>query len=388
MITEDNIRAALDRVALRAPDPARVRARLAGRTQANAQRRALLVAGGAVAATAAVAGPAVLLYRQRYSQLPFLAPNVPVLPDERTIPNLGPATAEPPAGPGNRRLVLPYRPTWLPDGYVEASRLVGLDGAAFPMQRAWMRPADLLRSPAAQDSEPRPCVRLMLVDERHWAIENWHIPIKVNGVDGGLAPHPGSNPQVLWPVGGGLNLAVSLWGLGDDFTVAQRLARSVEPDEVTAVEMPLEFGWLPDLLQGWQTASIESTASSWVARLSVGTGGWYGAAGGITAELGPAVQPGPTGNASGGPATVRGREGLVYTYPFGGGWVYVELDDGLRLQVHGGTVDNPAPSPATVDTTHPQLAPPPIGISRDELLQVVEELKIGTAPYVDWIGTR
>ena len=50
MITDEEIRAALDRVVARAPDPARIRAGFASRARAHRQRRALLVAGGALAA--------------------------------------------------------------------------------------------------------------------------------------------------------------------------------------------------------------------------------------------------------------------------------------------------------------------------------------------------
>ncbi|MFG2044229.1 hypothetical protein [Dactylosporangium sp. NPDC048998] len=359
MITDKEIQAALERVASRAPDPSRVRAGLDARARVHRQRRALLVAGGAVATASVLGLPAAALWLDTAGQDAAGAPDdVPVEPDVRTAPNLGAAMPEPAAAPGNLRIPLRYRPTWLPEGYVEASREASLRGGAPDYQvREWMRAEDAATMPDG-NHDRAPFVRLMLVSASEWPIGDWRLPVTVNGVAGGLSPKEGQTPQVVWPVAEGLQLATMVQGVGDDSLVAQWVARSVEADSVTAVDSPLDFGWLPDSIQGSHRIAVSYPAETWTATLSVIRDRQQVAG----AVLGPAVT---APSADGSPASVRGRQGLVHSFDTGGGWAYVELAQGMRLAV---TVMQPT--------------------SREELLRVIAELKIGTTPYLGWLGRR
>src|SRR5689334_2376031 len=98
-LTDDDIRAALQLVASRAPDPAKVRAHLAAVGHRHRQRRALLMAGGAIAAGVAIGVPAVILSRGERPS----ARSGDVLPDVPTWPNLPAPAPEPAPGPGSTR---------------------------------------------------------------------------------------------------------------------------------------------------------------------------------------------------------------------------------------------------------------------------------------------
>ena len=360
MITNDEIRAALEQVVSRAPDPSRIQARLAGGAGAPAASgaaRGRWCAGGCrrvwCAGRAAVAKP--------HRLVPFPRARRRRCAHRRRCPHdpdLAAVVAEPAAAPGNLRGPLRYRPTWLPDGFVETSREVSLRGGAADYQvRQWMLAENLAVAPDKSGESP-PFLRLMLVPATDLPMGDWRLAVRINGIEGGLSPKEGQIPQVIWPVGDGLNLAVMVQGVGDDSIVAQWLARSVEPDGVAGVECPLDFGWLPESVQGTHHIAMSYPAETWTANLSVLRDRHEI----VAATLGPGVTP-PT--ADGQPESVRGQPGLVHFYDNGAGWAYAELEHGLRLTVQLMT-----------------------RVTRDDLLQIIAELKVGPAPYLGWLGKR
>ena len=127
---EDLLRATQQRVADRAPDPDRIRAALPARARRKARRRNGAL--GAVVAAVAVAGaltvPALALKRDNIA--------VPVQPAAPP-----PASSAPVATTGIAPVPLRYRPTWLPAGLGERSRLASLvslgEGHLDGVDRTW-----------------------------------------------------------------------------------------------------------------------------------------------------------------------------------------------------------------------------------------------------------
>ncbi len=358
MITDEEIRAALDRVVARAPDPARIRAGFASRARAHRQRRALLVAGGALAAAGALGVPSILAWRDRRGQGPGDG-TVPITPDVRTPPNLGPAVAEPIPNAAVQRVAMRYRPSWLPEGYVEMSRTasVGSDASNY-QSREWMRVQDAAETPD-KNSEPPPYIRLVLVPASRLELGDWRIPAKINGADGGVSLEDGQIPQVIWRIGNGLHLAVQVGSVGDDRTVALWIARSVEPDGVAGVECPLRFGWLPESLTGEHQVSLTQWGDTWRATLQVISDRIEVA----SVVYGQGITLPPDGTES----MVRGRQGIVRSYENGGGWAYVFLNDGrdLLVSIASGS-----------------------GVAVDDVVRIADKLDLGPPLYHGWIGQR
>jgi hypothetical protein len=351
-LTDDQIRAALQHVASRAPDPARVLSHLADRRRRHRQRRALLMAGGAVGAAAAIVAPVVLLSRGR--------PSTPadddgwVLPDVRTLPNLPSPAPEPAAGPGNTSVPLRYRPTYLPDDYVEVFRIVSVAGATYQAREWHQMQTDPTLTPGA--------VTLILAPDADLPSSDRALEITVNGALGLLAPEDAEVAQVVWSIGGGLSLAVEARHMDDGLIVVQDVARSVEPDNVAGLEIPLAFGYLPPNLPVGQQATIQPDGDGWVLRVALMRDrDMVGAA-----LLGAHVSYGP------GPSAVatqlRGRPGLVELDGHGNGTAFVSLESGLNLFVR------------VPNGVYP--------VTADDLVRVTNEMTIGSPPYVGWIWQR
>jgi len=360
MITDEEIRAAFDRVVALAPDPARIRAGFASRARAHRQRRALLVASGAVAAAGAFGVPAALAWRDR---TPAIG-EAPFGPDGRTTPNLGPAVAEPIPNAAVERVAMRYRPTWLPEGFVETSRTAYAPANSWnPRLRTsnyqvseWMRAEDSAVAPDTPGHAP-PYIRLVLARGSRLDIADWRPRVRVNGAEGGVSLQDAHVPQVVWQAEDGFRLAVYVSGVPDGRAVAVRIARSVKPDGVAGVECPLRFGWLPDFLSEnhEQQLKLSQSSGAWRATRSILVAGTYEA---VTVSYGPAIAPPPAGVQ----ATVRGRPGLARTYwGDAGGWAHVSLDGGLDLLVTA-------------------------GLKTDELARIIDKLDIGPQPYRGWIG--
>lgn len=351
-LTDDEIRAALLHVASRAPDPAAVRAHLADLTRRHRQRRALLLAGGAVGAAVAIGGPAVVLSR-RPSARPSAAED---LPDVRTWPNLPPATPEPTPGPGNGRVPLLFRPTYLPDDFLEVFRIVTM-GASTYQAREW----HLDRGPTVMPS----AITLSVGADADISINDRSGEITVSGAPGWLAPKDAEVQQVVWSIGDGLNLCVEARHMDDGWTIVQDVARSVEPDRVAGLEVPLTFGFLPVEFTGGWRLTVEPDGDQWVATLSV----IRDRAAVLEARLGAHLVGDLGFLYDVVPMELRGRPGQVALAPDGrGGGAIVGLESGLNL-----TVTVPGGSdPLTVD----------------DLVRVTNAMTIGSAPYVGWIWHR
>jgi len=356
MTTEADIRAALDRLATRAPDPGRVRAGLAGRARARRQRRLILAAGGTVA-VAGTLGPALLLGRHERT----------ADPDVRPAPNLGPVAPEPAPSGGNVRVPMLYRPTWLPDGYVEEDRVAAARGGVPDYQwRRWVR-----HMPPGTVTYWFSTIELMLFPTRWPLVFRGAAPAKIHGVDGRVVlSNDYRTTTVVWPVTGELSLAVIVEHAGVDHRdVALRVARSVAVDGVAGVESPLDFGWLPAGLPAWREVSLYPGGEGWWATLSVVDDGQLESSNRV--DRMPIIIVQLTSAArmpSGRRATIRGRPGVVNSYgASGGGYAAVRLDGGLTL--HAERVS---------DTSSPL----------EDLLRVVEELRIGPPPYRGWFERR
>lgn len=329
MVTEQTIRAALERMADQAPDPERIRAGLANRSRRYHQRRALLIAGGAAAAVGAVGVPTVMALRPR---------------DQATIGGAG-------AGP----VTLSYRPDWLPEGLVEWHRQVSVrDGRTIREVRSWS-PSDALARPG-RDGWLRE-VNLGVRPAGEFDPAEGAGTVTVGGATGWLLYHHGGDQQeVLWPAGDGMVLFATARAFEDDTEVALRVAESTVRDGRAAVEPPVRLGWLPDGVDR-NRYGISVSSGQYGVETSLAVGGDGGASlsiylGGIWG--GP--QEAPDQRRS---ETIQGRSVLLYR--FGHRWR-------AHMVVAGRNV--------VLDAA--------MGISDDDLLRVCEELRIHP-PDTGWM---
>jgi hypothetical protein len=149
----------------------------------------------------------------------------------------------------------------------------------------------------------------------------------------------------------------------DGWTVVQDVARSVEPNTVAGLEIPMAFGHVSPLLLGDQRLTVEPDGDQWVATLSV----LVERAAVLTARLGAHVaSPFEPGS----PQTeLRGRPGYVRVQPgVGAGTAFVTLESGLNLEI-----------------SDPGNSDPMTGA---DLVQATNIMRIGPAPYVGWMWHR
>jgi hypothetical protein len=344
VITDDSIRDALEHLAQHAPDPDRVLLGLAGRDRARRQRRALTIAGGAVAAGVAVGGPLVLL-RDRHPAGPAGVAG----PSARPSPSSSPSIV-------NDRIPMRYRPTWLPDGMREISRIAG---------------------PFSPDSDPRQQIRTWRVGTGGQSVQ-----LQVGGADSvdtaglrhttvrgaaGWVDQRSGRPSVgvIWQPQPGVWLQVVVEGVAPgSTTVPLRVANSVTPDGSSMLEVPVAFGWLPDGITRAAQRTVASTAHGWESLVAADDGkGPVGAPVGVSATLGTAAdvlvlnqKPGST--QSPGSTTARGVAATFVSPHI----LMVALPDGLGLRVAGEA-------------------------SQADLVRVADALRIGPVPDLSWLAT-
>lgn len=368
MITDEMIRAAMHRVADTAPDGARVRAALAHRSRRYRQRRALLLAGGATAAVAAVAGPVALVVRRRPVRI------------EAGLPNLADPAAPPEPAGGNSFVPLRWRPTWLPEGYVEVSRTVTASDPAGGLQvRSWWRVGSGSGPAGGEDY-----LHLHAGPTDWFGDQSWRRPATVNGAPGGLAHEPGQVSQVVWQPTPGEMLAVGVTASGlDAIEVAERIAGSVVADGLSGCELPLVAGWLPDGVAGDHVVTVDTDELGDL-RVQLRVQPPDRGMSLVDAVMGTSVhRPGGWE-----PVTVRDLPGVGRVapdpddrvpaagaeVPIAGpsGWVHVELADArqlfLSLELSG-------------------LADPP-ELALADVVRVAESLHIGPDPDTSWLGHR
>lgn len=328
MRDEDMLRDALSAIAGRAHDPAPVAAGIEARARAHRQRRGLLVASAA--AVTGVAGAAALWPRPHTPQPPAV------------IPTPSPSATLP----------VSYRPTWLPDGFVEVSR----SGTGPESQtRTWQRGDDriLLFLTSRSRFDPAGFQPAVLGGRRAWVV-----------------PGPG---KVWVETGDGLMAGVSVPRLDPTGETTRRIAASIVPDPGAVAAVSLSFGWLPERFGGPISAELSGTSEHWHETLRVG--GSPEALTAIEAELLWEIS-----TSKGTPATMRGLPGFVHLG-----------DSGV------GCPDLPASASncpefsafARVEFAGSRILRVKIGmgyeVSRAELIRIMDEIVLGPEPDTSWL---
>ncbi|MBB5873102.1 hypothetical protein F4553_006536 [Allocatelliglobosispora scoriae] len=364
MLDEDQIRLALTDLARRAPAPETLRAGLARGAVLRRQRRTMLLAGGAVAAGVAV--PAALLGSR--GGLPgTLHPGSRA----RTAPGspLPPPAREPAVRPGNTRIALRYRPTWLPDGFVESGRDATLDRSdpAY-QQRRWSAPID----PATHNPNTVPPNVAVLVapDGPLGAafigdLGSQPEQVAVNGRPA-LAGQVAGVTTVAWQPRPGITLQVVTHEVVDALATALRVAESVVDDPGAAtVESALAFGWLPSFgwlpAEKWKDVVVRTHADpggGWSQDLMLPGRLWVRYGRETSRVTGPNARS----------VTVRGTAGLI---DVGDDGTATALEMWLPDRIH-----------LWVTTDRAGTA------TRTDLIRTADELRIGSRPYLGWIGGR
>jgi hypothetical protein len=257
MTGDDGLRPALDAVAEPTGDPGAVRPPAAGRIRA--QRRRLLTVGAAAIGAAAVGLPAALWLTRRSPAATDVSPPAPG-------PNLG--------------APLRLRPTWLPDGVSEWSRMVAVGGGA--QLRMW--------------------TTATVVDAEYRALDpNWQTkgPVvllagygPLRSASSGPASSPtrppyedlfrgpanmtvGGRPARSWEMNGTGNVAwllddagaaatLGVDGMADAVAVAERVAAGMVPDGHTMCETALRFGTLPASAPTVPRVSLDGYPGGWL----------------------------------------------------------------------------------------------------------------------------
>ncbi|BEL08543.1 hypothetical protein Q0Z83_067340 [Actinoplanes sichuanensis] len=317
------LRDALSTIADRAHDPGPVAAGIAARARTHRQRRGLLVASAA--AVTGVVGAVALWPRRDAPQPPAVLPT----------PSSG--------------LPITYRPTWLPEGFVEVSR----SGTGPTRQtRTWQR------------DDQR--ILLFLVPRSGFDGAGYR-PATLGGRRAWVLPGPG---KVWVEVDGGLMISVSVPLSDPDGRIAQRIAASIEPEPGAVAAVSLSFGWLPSRFTGPATAELSGTAGMWREGISVGAPLAI-----VEAEL-----LWEWSTSKGDPATMRGRPGSVYlgdpnvgcpdlpgteqTCPILPAFARVEFEGGRILRVKIGRGYD---------------------VSRAELIRIMDEIVLGPEPDTSWL---
>ncbi|GHG13121.1 MULTISPECIES: hypothetical protein [Amycolatopsis] len=315
--TETLIRDSLDRLAARAPEGHAVRDALAraGRKRRPATRLALVAAAVVVVVVGAFSGIQLL-----------------------TSTDLTPAAGRP---------VLGYGPEWLPDGFTEQHREGG-PGTA-PQVRRWLDGPASITLQAYSTADPEwSQTALKIASIKDQALVHGRVAMLTGS---------GEAAQLTWLADDRHVLVVSVAGLRDARTVAQRIADSVTAEPV-GVRGEVRFGPLPAGLAersaavqgtGAGTASTELTAAD-PARPSVPV---------VRVVAGP-NPPSPDKAVS---VTVRGGEGF-FVAPANGreAMVFVRLPSGRWLRVSG---------------ARPEA----------ELIAVANGVQLDPAPDYRWLGT-
>jgi hypothetical protein len=217
MNINDEIRAAYDGLATRAPSPERIRAGIARRAKAHRQRRMLLLGAGVVTVLGLPAGL--------------------VLVDDRDTPTTAEALLKLVRGRG---YPMPFTPSWIPNGYRLTERQV-TTGQPGPQRRTWqLSPAGLY-----------PRIRLDLSHESLTPASSWSI-VEINGTSGWLS-HNGYSALCSWEPVAGVRMSVSFADQPDNTDrggayadVALRIARSTSAAKVAYLRPTMSFGWLPE----------------------------------------------------------------------------------------------------------------------------------------------
>ncbi|WP_433830054.1 hypothetical protein ACQP2E_09835 [Actinoplanes sp. CA-015351] len=331
-------------VADQAHDPATLGPAILTRARVRRQRRGLLAAAG----TTAVLGAATVAVWPR----PRASAPAPAL----VAP---PSSAAPsPLIPG-ATVRLKYRPSWLPKGFVEVSRIAGSISQTRSFQRGGSESLELIHLFLSSfGKNPSPSgKRTTLGGRTAW-----------------LARNPDDQTQVTLDVGDGLKLGIAVVDADDRAEIARHVAAKIVEDGSTMAEISLAFGWFPERFsRGQPEVSIDGTANSWteVLRLKDGDRLLF------EVELGPDYPRVDGGERT----TLRGRSAWVYEGghpdPFcppstekqqitcgeSAAQTRVELGKGRILTLRQAAED----------------------LAADEMKRMVTELRVGPAPDTSWL---
>jgi hypothetical protein len=246
--TEELIKAALAKGADRAPHPGQIINAL--NTPRRRGRPALLAIVGAVVVIAAITIP-----------IAFRTPavNTPAPPATQYTP-----------APAPRTILMKYKPTYIPAGFVERSRDADIDGGE--QIRNWMNSNDW-------------AFHLMVYTPRspRWPemILPGRTPAEIGGLPGlpGWIDGSGKLAEVWWQPDKETVIKVQVYGPPDAREQAKAIAPSVVPDGVAFIRPPMSFGTLPDKLnrvavevygsspatgQTWLRASINGSNTRYI----------------------------------------------------------------------------------------------------------------------------
>lgn len=247
---EDLLRAAQQRVADRAPDPDRIRAGLPARARRKARRRTgtLVVA---VAVAGALTVPALVLRRDNSVSVQPAAPN--------------PQTSSAPAG----SVPLRYRPTWLPAGLGERSRIASLvslgDGHLDGVNRTWTSGP---LSASLETKHPSLSLGFRNAKTADEPRANQGTAVDINGKTGYYHGAGGDTKSyVEWRIDADLVASVFQSGLGLTQQQLVRIAESVQPDPA-ALAVPMRLNWLPDDLKAQFVEATGNDPAGWRFRVS------------------------------------------------------------------------------------------------------------------------
>jgi hypothetical protein len=283
-------------------------------------------------------------------------------PDVPTSGNL-PGPVDWPTEVGNSAIRLRYRPTWLPDGFVEFERATTVEAGPGELRqrRTWYPEGT---SPAVPADTPRIVLELA-PPLAQWQIAAWRTPVRVNGARGGLGTSD-SVPVLLWEAGDGLNLGLSVSGFSDNRGMALAIARSVVPDNLSTVEVSLSFGWRPEI----PYSVVEYETGPGGSSLAV-VAAYPAMVADQSAYLRITLDRQETDTIyETEPVTLRGARGRWYRNTTGV-IVWLTLPDGRLLQARA------------LRAVHPDLY-----LTDDDVLRAIEELQIGPRPANHWISTR
>ncbi|WP_327002695.1 hypothetical protein OHA72_47590 [Dactylosporangium sp. NBC_01737] len=322
MIDEQLIQSAYERIAADAPAVDRVRDGIQSRVRVRRQRRTVLIGVGAAAAVTATVGPATLLLAARRdrpdgSSSEVSGHGVPTTPV--------PSVSSTPTLPDRPARLLGYRADWLPSGLVEYHRAVYLAPDAPRGARLWAAPG------TADLGKPGTVGVQLSIGER--VDDNAGTSVTVNGVTGRLRVPTSKDTIVEWQPRGGPSMVLSVFGLPDNTNTALRIARSIAPDDRTALRSTMYLPWVPDRMQGYEQFGATRTLTGWSQFLGRGTLDYRGSVTIVAALGGPDPLEKTVDT-----VTLRGQRGNVTATD--GAWV--RMPDGVLISIQGRKGSYPA----------------------------------------------
>ncbi|MBB2941197.1 hypothetical protein FB565_000901 [Actinoplanes lutulentus] len=339
-MNDDVLRGLFTDVADQAHDPVALAPAILTRARVRRQRRGLLAAAG----TTAVLGAATSAVWPRPRDG---APAPAIATPSSAVPS--PSIPDP-------RVRMKYRPSWLPKGFVEVSRIAGPVSQTRSFRRGGPESLELIHLFLDAGPEPRG-KRTTLGGRTAWLTRN-----------------PDDQTQVTLDVGDGRKLGIAVVDAQDRAEIARHVAAKIVEDGSAVAEISLGFGWYPERFsRGAPEVSIDGTRNSWTEVLRLKDGGRML----FEVELG-ADHPRPDGGER---STLRGRPAWVYeggladpscppstpeqeiTCGVSTAQTRVELGRGRILSLRQGAED----------------------LAVDEMKRIVTELRLGPAPDTSWL---